>query len=65
MPTYIRYKLKRLKTGGYHMLSDSKVLYFGISTVHGSGGIVVVLEFQLQLWSGLSGAMISFVEFGE
>ena len=47
------------------MLNDSKVLYFGISTVHGSGGIVVVLEFQLQLWSGLSGAMISFVEFGE
>ena len=40
MATYIRYKFTRLKTGGYHMLRDSKtdkMLYFGIETLHGSG----------------------------
>jgi len=40
MATYIQYKFTRLKTGGYHMLRDSKtdeMLYFGIETLHGSG----------------------------
>ena len=40
MATYILYKSTRLKTGGYHMPSDSKtdkILYFGIETLHGSG----------------------------
>ena len=40
MATYIQYKFTRLKTGGYHMLRDSKtdeMLYFGIETLHGRG----------------------------
>ena len=40
MATCIQYKFTRLKTGGYHMLMDSKtdqMLYFGIETLHGSG----------------------------
>ena len=50
------------------MLHDSetdKMLHFRIETVDGSGGVVAVVEFQLQLWSGLSGTIISFVDFGE
>ena len=49
------------------MLNDSKIdkmLFFRIDTVHGNGGAVVLVEFQLQPWSGLSCTIISFVEFG-
>ena len=50
------------------MLNDSKtnkMLYFRIETVDGSGGVVALVEFQLQLRSDLSGTIISVVEFGE
>ena len=50
------------------MLNDSKtnkMLYFRIETVHGNGGIVALVEFRRQLWSDISGIVITFVEFGE
>ena len=50
------------------MLKNSKtnkMLYFRIETVNESGRVGVLVEFQLQLWSGLSGTIITVGEFGE
>ena len=38
-----------LKTGGYHMLNDSKtdtMLLFRIETVHGKSGTIALMEFR-------------------